>query len=195
MSPAWHNHTGNQSCNPREVVRPGSLEELVELVRHAEGEATTVRAVGAAHSWSDAALTDGYLVEPDNLSGVEQVDPATLRAGARGLDLVRVLGGTHLYTLNAELDRMGLALRNMGGYDAQTISGVVSTSTHGSGTEFGPSPTPSARSTSSSPGAGRFASSRRTARPIRRPSPGAGWRSSRTTTRSSRPSAGWGPWD
>jgi hypothetical protein len=53
---------------------------------------------------------------------------------------VRVLGGTHLHALNAELDRAGLALANMGGYDAQTIAGVVSTSTHGSGLSWGPFP-------------------------------------------------------
>ena len=140
MSVGWHNHTGNQSCNPREIVRPASAEELVALVQRAEGEGTTVRAVGAGHSWSDVALTNGYLVAPDNLSGVDRVDAATLRADARGRKLVRVLGGTHLHALNEALDRMGLALPNMGGYDAQTIGGVVSTSTHGSGLRWGPFP-------------------------------------------------------
>src|SRR5439155_21675475 len=33
-----------------------------------------------------------------------------------------------------------LALPNMGGYDAQTLGGVVSTSTHGSGLRWGPFP-------------------------------------------------------
>jgi FAD/FMN-containing dehydrogenase len=140
VSPTWHNHTGNQSCNPRDIVRPRSLQELIDLVRRAEKEGTTVRAVGAGHSWSDVALTDGYLVEPDNLSGVDRVDEGALRPDARGRKLVRVLGGTHVHTLNDELDRMGLALANMGGYDAQTISGVVSTSTHGSGLRWGPFP-------------------------------------------------------
>jgi FAD/FMN-containing dehydrogenase len=51
-----------------------------------------------------------------------------------------VRGGTHLRDLNAALDARGLALPNMGGYDAQTIGGVVSTSTHGSGIGFGPFP-------------------------------------------------------
>ena len=42
--------------------------------------------------------------------------------------------------LNALLDARNLGLTNMGGYDAQSISGVVSTSTHGSGITFGPFP-------------------------------------------------------
>jgi len=140
LSVVWRNHTGNQSCRPREIVRPGSLQELIDLVKRAEGEGTTVRAVGAGHAWSDVALTDGYLVEPDRLSGVARPGESTLREEARGRKLVRVLGGTHLRVLNEELDRMGLALPNMGGYDAQTIAGVVSTSTHGSGLRFGPFP-------------------------------------------------------
>jgi L-gulono-1,4-lactone dehydrogenase len=99
-----------------------------------------VRAVGAGHSWSDVALTDGYLVRPDRLGGLLELDDGTLSESARGQRLVRVLGGTHLHALNAELDRAGLALANMGGYDAQTIAGVVSTSTHGSGLRWGPFP-------------------------------------------------------
>jgi L-gulono-1,4-lactone dehydrogenase len=102
----------------------------VALVRRAEVEGTTVRAVGAGHSWSDAALTDGYVVLPDNLAGIVDVDGR----------LVRVLGGTHLRDLNAALDARGLALPQMGGYDEQTIAGVVSTSTHGSGLHWGPFP-------------------------------------------------------
>jgi hypothetical protein len=140
MSPVWHNHTGNQSCSPRKIVRPGDLQELSELVKRAESEMVTVRAAGAGHSWSDAALTDGYLVEPTCLSGVTRPESETLLPAPSGREFVRVLGGTHIHTLNDRLDEMGLALPNMGGYDAQTIAGVVSTSTHGSGLAYGPFP-------------------------------------------------------
>jgi L-gulono-1,4-lactone dehydrogenase len=112
----------------------------VEIVQRAEREGTTVRAVGAGHSWSDAALTDGYLIDPAHLSGLLAFDEHTLRPEAREHSLVRVLGGTPLRALNEELDRLGLALPNMGGYDAQTIAGVVSTSTHGSGLRWGSFP-------------------------------------------------------
>jgi L-gulono-1,4-lactone dehydrogenase len=140
LSPVWHNHLGNQSCRPEKIVAPGSLAELVKLVKTAEAGETTVRAVGTGHSWSDVDLTEGYLVEPRNLIGVERAEAEPLKATAPKTHLVRVLGGTPISVLNAELDRMGLALPNMGGYDAQTITGVVSTSTHGSGLEFGAFP-------------------------------------------------------
>lgn len=140
MSPTWHNHAGNQSCHPREIVRPGSLAELIELVRRAEAEGQTIRMVGTGHSWSDVALTEGFLLDPRGLSGVSGVEGEPLTEAARGRRLVRVLGGTPISALNDRLWEMGLGLPNMGGYDAQTLAGVVSTSTHGSGLAYGPFP-------------------------------------------------------
>jgi hypothetical protein len=140
LTPTWHNHTGNQTCHPKQILHRGSLQALVELVQRAEREKTTVRCVGAGHSWSDIALTDGYLVEPDRLSGILPLDDGTLSEEAPKRRLARVLGGTPLRVLNAALDCRGQALKNMGGYDAQTIAGVVSTSTHGSGLAVGPFP-------------------------------------------------------
>jgi L-gulono-1,4-lactone dehydrogenase len=140
VSPLWKNHTGGQRCNPVEIARPGTLQELVELVQRAEREGKTVRASGARHAWSDIALTDGIMVEPDNLASVEGAGPDGLLPQPDGVNLVWVGAGTHLRELNPELERMGLALRNMGGYDAQTIAGVISTSTHGSGLAYGPFP-------------------------------------------------------
>jgi hypothetical protein len=137
----WHNHSRDQRCHPRRIVHPATTEELVGLVRDAEETTTTVRAVGAGHAWSDVALTTGVVVETDAMSGLVELDDGTLRATARDdRTLVRVRAGTRVRQLNAELEGRGLALRNMGGYDGQSIAGVVSTSTHGSGIEFGPFP-------------------------------------------------------
>jgi L-gulono-1,4-lactone dehydrogenase len=127
----WRNQSRDQTCHPRRIVRPSTTAELQAIVREAEREGTTVRAVGAGHAWSDVALTDGVLVETDRMTGlVEQI----------GNDLVRVRGGTRIRDLNAALDARGLGLANMGGYDGQSIAGVVATSTHGSGLAFGPFP-------------------------------------------------------
>jgi hypothetical protein len=123
-------------------TEPRTLDELRAIVRDAEARRITVRAVGAGHAWSDVALTTGVVVLPTHLGGVVDLDDGTLHAvvGASGGPLVRVLGGTHIRDLNEALRERGLALPNMGGYDAQTIAGVVSTSTHGSGLAFGPFP-------------------------------------------------------
>jgi L-gulono-1,4-lactone dehydrogenase len=123
----WRNHTGNQSIEPLRIYRPATLAELQEIVRTAEADGATVRAVGSGHSWSDVALTTGYLVRTDRLSRLLEVDG----------NLVRVEAGMRIRELNQHLADHGLALTQMGGYDAQTVAGVISTSTHGSGLELG----------------------------------------------------------
>jgi L-gulono-1,4-lactone dehydrogenase len=124
----WRNVGKNQSMTPPRTYHPRNLAELVQVVQDATGDGATVRAAGSLHSWSDAALTDGYLVMPDRLC-----EPLEFTPG-----LARVQSGMRIRELNEWLRTHGAALPNMGGFDGQTIAGVISTSTHGSGIEFGP---------------------------------------------------------
>jgi L-gulono-1,4-lactone dehydrogenase len=146
---AWRNDTGNQRIYPLREVTPESLEELRDAVRDAERDGLTVRAVGSGHSWSDVALTEDVLVQPTGLSQPLDLEerllrvPATTPTGAGELagdsvTLVRVQAGIRIAALNAYLESKKLALPNMGGFDGQTVAGVMSTSTHGSGIGFGP---------------------------------------------------------
>lgn len=135
----WRNHTGNQGIDPLRIITPATLEELVELVQQAERDGCTVRAVGSGHSWSDVALTRGFLILPAGLAKPLELEEHLLKTGrAEAEPLVRVQAGMRVRELNGHLDSLGLALRIMGGYDGQTIAGVISTSTHGSGLRFGP---------------------------------------------------------
>jgi hypothetical protein len=137
----WRNHSRDQRCHPRKIEHPSSTERLTELVRQAEREGANIRAVGAGHSWSDVALTDGFLLETDEMSSLSALDDGTLRAPpSEQRPIVRVKAGTRVRRLNRLLEDGGRALKNMGGYDAQSIAGVVSTSTHGSGIDFGAFP-------------------------------------------------------
>jgi L-gulonolactone oxidase len=54
----------------------------------------------------------------------------------RASGLVRVGGGTVLAELNEELARLGLGMENLGDIDSQTISGAISTGTHGTGSRL-----------------------------------------------------------
>jgi hypothetical protein len=134
----WKNHLGNQSIDPLRIYAPGSIEEVSGIVRKAEEAGVTVRAVGSGHSWSDVALTRGFLLKTGRLSRPAAEERDFLRAGWADRRLVRVEAGIRIKELNAHLDGRGLALSNMGGYDHQTVAGVISTSTHGSGLTFGP---------------------------------------------------------
>ena len=136
----WRNVGGNQSSTPRLSFWPESLEDLITIVRQAEADGTTVRALGSGHSWSDVARTDDLLVYPQQLNRPLVLDDYGLRddlAFPRER-LVRVQSGMTIREINAFLDAHGLAFFNLGGFDGQTIAGVTSTSTHGSGINFGP---------------------------------------------------------
>ncbi len=101
------------------------MDELVEAVRGARADGLTVKPVGTGHSFTAAAATDGLLIRPDLLTGIRAIDHA---AGS-----VTVEAGTPLRRLNAALAREGLSLTNMGDIMEQTVSGAVSTGTHGTG--------------------------------------------------------------
>jgi hypothetical protein len=141
---AWRNDTGNQGIDPLFELTPTTLEDLRNAVRNAERNGSTVRAVGSGHSWSDVALTDGILVRPTGLADPLDLKLDLLRTEVRAAhedrsaSLVRVEAGMTIAALNALLERQKLALPNMGGFDGQTVAGVISTSTHGSGIRYGP---------------------------------------------------------
>jgi L-gulono-1,4-lactone dehydrogenase len=128
MSEAWRNWTGDQRCTPAEVVRPGDRDRLAAAVVAAAGAGRTVSVAGAGHSFTEAALSDGTMIDVAALSGTIDADPAT--------GLVKVGAGTVLADLNEELQRFGLAMENLGDIDRQTIAGAISTGTHGTGAKL-----------------------------------------------------------
>jgi L-gulonolactone oxidase len=121
----WRNWAGDESCRPREIVHPGSVEEIATAVDRAARQSMRVRVAGAGHSFSDIACSDGMLIVLDRFQRVLDVD--------RDSGVVRVQGGISIARLNAGLAEQGLALENMGDIDVQSIAGAISTATHGTG--------------------------------------------------------------
>jgi L-gulonolactone oxidase len=126
---AWTNWAGNQRVDSTRVVRPDSVEEVTEAVRAAAAEGLTVKPVGAGHSFTAAAATAGVRLDLDGLSDLVRVDHDTRQ--------VTVGAGMRLRELNRVLATNGLAMANLGDIDAQTISGAISTGTHGTGAALG----------------------------------------------------------
>ena len=124
----WVNWAGDQSCRPARIARPASREELAETIAAAAAAGQKVRVAGSGHSFTEAALTEGTMVDLGALSGVIDADP--------GSGLVKVSGGTVLADLNEELAGLGLAMENLGDIDSQTIAGAISTGTHGTGAKL-----------------------------------------------------------
>jgi L-gulonolactone oxidase len=125
----WSNWAGNQRSAAVRVAHPTNTQDVADLVQTANAEGIVVKPVGAGHSFTAAASTDGIRVALDRLTG-----PITVQAPAR---LVTVPAGIPLRLLNQVLAEHGLALPNLGDIDAQTLAGAISTGTHGTGARLG----------------------------------------------------------
>src|SRR5436309_8495743 len=102
----WRNWAGDQHCAPSVQVRAGNRREVADAVQRAAREGRSVRAVGAGHSFSDIALTDGHQVSLEGVDRVLDVDRASGR--------VRVEAGITIHALNRRLAELDLALANLG---------------------------------------------------------------------------------
>ncbi len=120
---------------------------IVELARR---EGATIHPVGVGHSPSDLACTNGWLVRMEGINGLVKVSDDQ---GSRGMkwetdslwrqtDYERrsatFMAGTTLHAIHATLAAADppLALPNIGSISDQTIGGLISTASHGSGVHF-----------------------------------------------------------
>ena len=125
----WQNWAGTASADPARRSWPRSTEEIGLAITAAAKDGLTVRALGSGHSFTAAAATSGVALDLSTWAGVVGAD---LDSG-----LVTVRSGTTIRELNAALHTLGLAMANLGDIDAQTVSGAISTGTHGTGAGLG----------------------------------------------------------
>jgi FAD-linked oxidoreductase len=126
---SWQNWGRSASVRPVRVERPRSPEGVQRAVIAAVKQGLSVKAVGAGHSFTGIAVAPGVLLELDDLQGLVSADAATGR--------VTLLAGTRLHRIPGLLAPFGLAMENLGDIDRQSISGAISTGTHGTGAGFG----------------------------------------------------------
>lgn len=123
MTQPWQNWSNNIQAVPQQTVRITSEAQLANTVQQAP---RPIRVCGAGHSFSPLlALTGGTHVHLPGLNEVhlDSTEPLQVRIGA----------GIRLRDLTPRLNRLGVALDNMGDIDAQTLSGALATATHGTG--------------------------------------------------------------
>ncbi|KAJ7160750.1 L-gulonolactone D-arabinono-1,4-lactone oxidase, partial [Mycena filopes] len=117
------------TCTPRALFTPTTTHHARLALALARKDARVLRPVGIAHSPSDIAFTNDYLLDTSALTGLVAVDVNARHATFRA--------GTTLTAVHALLAPYGLAMRNLGSISDQTLAGIVATSTHGSGVRFG----------------------------------------------------------
>lgn len=125
----WQNWSGSLPPGMAEIVTPQDMAQLQTLVSETKGP---VRPVGSGHSWMPLVPADGpdektagVVVRLDAFGGVLQVDAGKKKA--------RLGAGGKLKDLSPLLAEHGLAFRNLGDIDVQSLAGATSTATHGTG--------------------------------------------------------------
>jgi FAD-linked oxidoreductase len=129
MTKQWHNWAGNQRATPSRVVAPDSVVELSALIGAAARAGQRVKAIGSGHSFTGIGLTDGVQVSLAKLAGLRALDTES--------GLVTAAAGMPLHRLNRLLEDAGRSLSNLGDIDRQTVSGALSSGTHGTGRNLG----------------------------------------------------------
>lgn len=121
----WRNWSGGLVAHPAGRFAPSSEDQLAEFLKSTKG---AVRPVGAGHSFTPLVPTDGHLIVIDELTGMLDYDPETLRA--------TFAAGTRLADMGAPLEAVGQAMLNLPDIDRQTLAGATATATHGTGIDF-----------------------------------------------------------
>ncbi|WP_297508070.1 D-arabinono-1,4-lactone oxidase [uncultured Caulobacter sp.] len=119
----WRNWSGVQHAYPAARLAPKDEAELATALKTAQAP---IRPVGAGHSFTALAPTDGTLLSLDAMSGV---------AGWEGDEAV-VRTGTRLGALGPLLAQKGRALPNLPDINKQSLGGALGTATHGTGTKI-----------------------------------------------------------
>lgn len=114
---------------PRRIEFPRTVQAVQRAVVAAASAGMQLKAVGAGHSFTPIAVAPGVLLDLTDLSGLVNVDRERSR--------VTLLAGTRLHQVPHLLAPYGLAMENLGDIDRQSISGAISTGTHGTGARFG----------------------------------------------------------
>lgn len=125
----WQNWARTAKVRPQRVEFPNSTAAVQRAIRAAATRGLPVKAIGAGHSFTGIAVAPGVLLDLTDLTGLVSAD----RERAR----VTVRAGTRLHAMPQLLAPFGLAMPNLGDIDRQSISGAISTGTHGTGARFG----------------------------------------------------------
>ena len=101
--------------------RPRNEDEVLEILERHRSD--RIRAVGSLHSWSDAAQVAGITLDMGEFVDVRPYGKKVQVGG--GCTLERLLEQLHSLT--------GRTLPTIGAIKRQTLAGLISTATHGSG--------------------------------------------------------------
>ena len=113
------------SFSPRVILHPTTEAEIVQIIQTAARQNLKVRTIGSLHSAAPIPATDGVCIILDRYKNLVKVEGT----------LITVQAGMKICELNEILAAHNLALPTMGTIAKQTVSGAISTGTHGGSLE------------------------------------------------------------
>ncbi len=127
------------SANRRIEAYNATTKGLRDLIGAAEKKEQRIRALGSAWSISYAAATDGLLINTKPLNRIFRLSDPSISDEYTGEpeNLLFVQCGVSIRELNTYLRRRGKSLKTSGASNGQTITGALSTGTHGSAIDTG----------------------------------------------------------
>ncbi|KAG8215222.1 hypothetical protein J3R82DRAFT_8765 [Butyriboletus roseoflavus] len=136
------------ACAPLAVFEPENVHHCQLILELARREGKVVRAVGVGHSPSDLSCTSGYMLRTTKLNRLLEVRRSSRDIAQPPLATPRIQvdvekryvvaeAGITLDALHAELAKRGLAMINVGSISDQTLGGIITTATHGTGINYG----------------------------------------------------------
>ncbi len=121
----WNNWSGNETSYPNEYVLPKTIEDIQKTVKKAISFKQTIRVTGAGHSFSPVAKPEQIAMSLHEMRGLISINIEKEEA--------TFYAGTYLHEIGPILEAHHFALSNMGDIQEQTLAGVISTGTHGTG--------------------------------------------------------------
>ena len=105
------------------LKKPKTEVEIVSVVKDAYQSGRKIRVLADGHSWSQIAQTQDIMLSLVDYTGIVENDRNALT--------VTVRAGTPLHQISTALDKMGLAMKNLGSVAGQSIAGAISTGSYG----------------------------------------------------------------
>jgi FAD/FMN-containing dehydrogenase len=115
--------------------------EIMSLIKKAEDENFTLRALGAGWSWHQimTAGANGIIVDTKQLNSIFKVTNDEVLKAYKGQakKLKFVQCGNGIWEINEKLKDQNLSLKTTGASNGQTIAGLIGTGAHGSAIDVG----------------------------------------------------------
>ena len=125
----WTNWSGKEYAHPNEYILPKSIADIQKIVKKAISFNQTIRVTGAGHSFSPVAKPEQIAISLHEMRGLISINLQKQEA--------TFYAGTYLHEIGPVLEAYHCALSNMGDIQEQTLAGVISTGTHGTGISLG----------------------------------------------------------